>query len=534
MSPADVTELLHIGAGDDPAPVDVQQLWKRGRRRRRAKVAAAAVAAAAAATAVLAGQVLVSPVPSVDIGPVGQSTLVDRVALPGEVGASRATLVPLDRDTGAVVVMAGDGRASVVDVDAAETSERELPELAAGDPLYRLVAGRRLVLYGGDTIYAMDTDLESDPEPIVDTTSFAVFVPSGLPDRIWVRAGRTDEAAADIRQVNLHGQTLHGPTTSPGGNAVIGLADTVVLQRDDRLVVWDPTTDQILQEVPGPFPMGTDGRRFAWCDADCRSLSLSNPSTGTTTTVAQLPGGYAFGGYGGRISPDGHYLATPVCHAGPDGRCAVTVIDLVNAQAWTVADGWATGSAHLAWAPDSGRLFMASSEGRLITFRPGDDQASLVPVPPSPQIQGLAVVAAEEGGDGVEAAVLDGSQIQTLAAAATDDPSLKGHVVLDSQGLASVWEMASVSGAPPTLPDGTIGVFVIARQAESTCRSTDDVLGVRVDDMATVLLDRDGEFMRQCPGPDGSHAYTAFVIAIPDAYADQLGGASSELTSTSD
>lgn len=141
---------------------------------------------------------------------------------------------------------------------------------------------------------------------------------------------------------------------------------------------------------------------------------------------------------------------------------------------------------------------------------------------------------AATGGDAAGAVVLDGSQVQTLAAAATHDPSLKGHVVLDTESLASVWDMANVSGAPPTLPDGTVGVFVIARQAESTCRSTDDVLGVRVDDMATVLLDRDGEFTRPCPGPEGSHAYTAFVVAIPDVYADQLGGASSELTSSSD
>lgn len=141
---------------------------------------------------------------------------------------------------------------------------------------------------------------------------------------------------------------------------------------------------------------------------------------------------------------------------------------------------------------------------------------------------------AATGGDAAAAVVLDGSQVQTLAAAATHDPSLKGHVVLDSESLASVWDMANVSGAPPTLPDSTVGVFVIARQRESTCRSTDDVLGVRVDDMATVLLDRDGEFLRPCPGPERSHAYTAFVVAIPDEYAAQLEGATSELATPSD
>lgn len=532
MSPAEITELLHVGAGDDPGPVDVEQLWVQGRRRRRAKLTGAVVAAAAVVAAVVAGRVLVVPTPSVDIGPVDQSPLIDDVVLPGEAGTSRATLVPLSEETGSVVLVAGDGQLSVVDVDTGETTQRELPELAAGDPPYRLVAGQRLVLYGGDTIYAMDTGLGSAPEAIVDTGSFGVFVPSGLPDRVWVRAGRTDGAAAAIRQIDLQGETLLGPATSPGGNLAIGLVDTVVLQRNDQLIVWDPATDEIVHEVPGPFPMGTDGQRFAWCDAGCRALSLSGPST-ATVTVARLPDGYTFGGYSGRVSPDGHYLATPVCHDGPEDRCALTVIDLANAQSWTIADGWMNGADHLAWAPDSSWLFMASSEGRLVTYRPGDSEASLVPVPPTLQPFDLAVVAAPETDDPA-AVVLDGDRIQTLAAAATHDPSLKGHVVLDSQGLASVWDMASVAGPPPTLPDGTIGVFVVARQAESTCRSPNDVLGVRVDDLATVLLDRDGEFMRPCPGPAGSHAYTAFVIAIPDEYADQLGGATSQLASTSD
>lgn len=117
----------------------------------------------------------------------------------------------------------------------------------------------------------------------------------------------------------------------------------------------------------------------------------------------------------------------------------------------------------------------------------------------------------------------------------TDDTSLEGQIVEDDEELAEVWQAAQMSDRALNLPDGTVGVFVIARQAESTCRSPDDVVAVEIlDAEAHVLLDRDGEFMRQCPGPLGAHAFTAFVVAIPDSYTQQVDSATTRLVTRQD
>jgi hypothetical protein len=527
MSRDDVTQLMQRGAGNPPAPIDVDELWASGRRHRRAKrilTTVVTVTVVSVATVIAADGWMERT--RADIGPVigAPSPMVHDVGLP-DPGAEPDDLGVLSRPTGSIVVAVRDGAAEFVTVDTMEADERMLPELAAGDPLFRIVDGDRLVLYGGDTVYAMDPRVDAQPEPITELGSFAGFVPSGVPDRVWLQEGRTAGQPAEVRQIDVTGRTIIGPSLSPGANLVLGLRDKAILQGDSGLVVWNPATDTIVQEVDGPFPMGTDGTRFAWCDQRCQNLYLSDPGTGDTELVATLPDGFSFGAYYGRISPDGRFLATPVCADGPQDRCALAVLDLRGNGSWTVADGRVAGSPAPAWSPDGAWVFAPGPEGQLVAYRPGDNQASLVPGQGlNNQPLGLGVIAAPP--TSASALRLPHSDVQAITAAATHDPSLKGHVVADSAGLASVWQMADVIGTPPQLPDGTIGVFVIARQAESTCRSTDDVVGVEIDNgQVIVLLDPDGQFTQPCPGPLGSHAYTAFVVAIPDTFWDQLGGA---------
>ena len=535
MSRSEVTELLERGAGSAPSTPDVTALWQQGRRRRKVKIVGVLTATVVVAVAVV-GLALDPAVPSVDIGPVDDAPPVEPVetapwvadiALPAPIGSARADLPAFEQYAEVALVAARDGQASIVDFVSRDVTVRELPELAPGDPPYRLIAGQRLVLYGGATVYAMDLDLDDDPEPIAATSSFAVFVPSGVDDRVWLRPGRTDGSPAEIRQITMDGTTLLGPATSPAGNIVIGLRDAVVLQRASGLIVWDPTSDQILQAVAGPYAMGTDGERFAWCDTTCRTLSVSHPAEGTTTVVAQLPEGYTFSPHASRISPNGRYLATPLCS--DVDKCALTVIDLTQPQSWTVADGWLTGHVQLAWSPHSTRLFLTTGNGQILTYRTGDNQASLADLPPIGATYGLAAIPAP-GTNERDPIILQRPDMQVLSAAATRDPSLAGTVG-DNEALAWWWDQAEIAGTPPTLPDGTIGLFVIAQQAESTCRSPDDVLAVRIPDYdnAVVVLDPDGQFRRPCPGPREFHAYTAFVVAIPDQYVDQLTGAVTEL-----
>lgn len=396
MSRDEITSLLERGAGPAPDGPDVEQVWRRGLRRRALKRTGTSVAVVTAVAAlVVAGPALLADrAPGVDIGPVEtpQPPVEREVEVP-DVEAGSAALPPLEERTVAIVIAIRDGQADFVQIDSGQITTRDLPELAPGDPPLRMVDGDRLVLYGGDTIHAMDPNPVATPEPIVETDSFAVFVPSGVGDRIWVRPGRTDGAVAEVRQVDMTGATVLGPAPSPGGNLAVGLREAVVLQRSDGLVVWDPTTDEIVQEVDGPFPMGTDGDRFAWCDSECRDLHVADPSAETTTSVAELPEGFSFAGYAGRISPDGRFLAAPVCAEGPGGRCALAVLDLHSDRAWTVADGWATSSAP-AWSPDSRWVFTTNDDGRLAAYQPGNRQAALVDAPQLDRVLGLGVIAA--------------------------------------------------------------------------------------------------------------------------------------------
>jgi hypothetical protein len=251
-----------------------------------------------------------------------------------------------------------------------------------------------LVLYGGATTFVMDPHPGAEVEPLIDQPPFSVFVDAGVSDRVWTRRGRTDGEAAEISQVDLHGRIVHGPTVSPGGNLAVGLRDAVVLQRDAGLAVWDPVRDDIIITVDGPFPMGTDGRRFAWCDQPCQRLYLTDPAAGTTDLLAELPDDANFAGYDGRISPDGRYLATPVCLDADPRRCALTVLDLENRRAWTVADGHHHGYGTPAWSPDSRWVFTYLTDDRLAAYQPGRADAHQLAIEPVPRPYGFGATAA--------------------------------------------------------------------------------------------------------------------------------------------
>lgn len=388
--------LLDRGAGTSSAQPDVAALWQRGRRRRRVKQLSAG---AGTLTAIVLAAVVVLPAldgtpDRLEIGPADapRTAELPQVPLP-DPESPPVELPQLTEPTGSLVVATRDGSATFIDVDRMRVVDRQLDELAPGDPIERLVAGDRLVLYGANTTYAMDPEPDGDPEPIIKQSGSSVFVSSGVSDRVWIRPGTTDGAPADIMQIDVDGQQLLGPTESPGGNLAVGLRDLVVLQRDSQLIVWDPTADEIVDTVDGTFPMGTDGQRFAWCDDTCRRLHLTDPDAGTTRLVAELPDGVSFAGYDGRISPDGRHLATPVCtREGDERRCALSVLDLTAGQAWTVADGWFVGQGALGWTPDGQRLFLHLTDGRLASYRPGDHEVSVIDVDPIPRPYGFGVV----------------------------------------------------------------------------------------------------------------------------------------------
>lgn len=115
--------------------------------------------------------------------------------------------------------------------------------------------------------------------------------------------------------------------------------------------------------------------------------------------------------------------------------------------------------------------------------------------------------------------------VTVLAAASTDDPSLKGHVVVDESGLVAVWQMAEVDGDPPPLADGAAALVVFDRETRSTCHATADVAGVEItsDGIARVLLQPLATGM--CSAGEAREGFTAYVVAIPLSIGSDLSGA---------
>jgi len=67
---------------------------------------------------------------------------------------------------------------------------------------------------------------------------------------------------------------------------------------------------------------------------------------------------------------------------------------------------------------------------------------------------------------------------------------------------------------------------VIARDGVSTCRSTEDAIGLEiVDEVSGRVPDPDGDLLRPCPGPSEAQAFTAFPVARPDKHDDGLSTA---------
>lgn len=187
----------------------------------------------------------------------------------------------------------------------------------------------------------------------------------------------------------------------------------------------------------------------------------------------------------------------------PEQTYLFAIDDLARrAAVWGADDELGYGDAGLA---DGAHVRVAACAASTANWPAGRGR----PVAPSP-----AATSTTTGPD--TAVELRRPEIRVLAASAAYGNSAQNRIVRDTESLASAWQVGDIAGTAPTLPDGFVGVVLIPADMPSTCRSTEDVLGVDiVGNAAVVLLDPDGEFLRPCPGPPGAAAPTAFAIAIP-------------------
>jgi hypothetical protein len=286
--------------------------------------------------------------------------------------------------------LAGDGELTVVDVDAAQSKVHRVPELAPGDPRYRIVRrGDQLVLFGFDT-YVVDLDLRSPPRKLGESW---FFIPGAEPDRVWLTeldpaSPETERALAAVREVSVDGHLTFPGVRPPGGrwpDAAVG--DTLVLEDGKGgLELWNPATGAFTRRLPDAEVGPAQGDLLAWCERDGGILHVIDVESGRDRAVEPPPAFAAFDCWSGAFSPDGSTLAVAVVleDAASDAERTLALVDLDDGEATPVEGS----SVHphygfVAWSAGGDRVFMSGGgpdDRRLLQYRLGEPGAVRIPV----------------------------------------------------------------------------------------------------------------------------------------------------------
>jgi hypothetical protein len=88
-----------------------------------------------------------------------------------------------------------------------------------------------------------------------------------------------------------------------------------VFSSNDGWIVWDPASDSVVFRFDADNLGPAYGNLIAWRDAGCRSIHITDVSTGSDKTVEPPDGWAAFDVWAGAFSPDGTTIAVPVRHS---------------------------------------------------------------------------------------------------------------------------------------------------------------------------------------------------------------------------
>lgn len=217
--------------------------------------------------------------------------------------------VPLDRPTGAVLVVATDEGLLQVDVDAASVTALTSRFGRAGNPPHLVLPVTSGVVYQRDAGAYLRT--WRGVEVLLAPTAFVL--PAGRPDRVW--AVRTDRAGTTtVQQVTLDGLPAGPRAALPAGAmAVAGSAHGVVVRDAGGLSLLVAPGDRA--RLPGgPDVVAAHSDRIATCDQPCRDLRLVDLPAATARDV---PAGPLVARAGGVFTPDGATLAVHLLDRGP-------------------------------------------------------------------------------------------------------------------------------------------------------------------------------------------------------------------------
>ena len=286
-----------------------------------------------------------------------------------------------------LVFLAGDGRLTVVDVDAGRAVVHELAVLATGDPLYRIVPrGDGLVVYGGDT-YVLDPELRAPPRKLGDSW---LFIPSAEPDRVWVAVlDRTSpeavRALATVREVTADDRVTSPDIHPPGGRwPVAAVGDELVFEdhREGGRELWNPSTRKFTRRLPGASRGPGQGDLLAWCEREGLVLHVLDVRSGGDRTFGPPKGFAAFDCWAGAISPGGDTLAVPARAVGYDSERSLALVDLKDGDTDLVPES-TVGPVYVfvAWSSrGDGVFFSGGSDGDLVQYRLGEPRAGPVAV----------------------------------------------------------------------------------------------------------------------------------------------------------
>jgi hypothetical protein len=307
-----------------------------------------------------------------------------------------SSLPLLTEQTDSFVYLTTDNTLTVVDLDSAVVTVHEIPELAPGDPPYRIVSrGERLVFYGqtqtDPAVYVLDPSESLTPQ-LIDEAWY--FVPSAEEDRVWLALNPDNAGPLEsVREVTTDGTVVVADVPISQTGWLLGaLTAGLLIQGDSSLEVWDPNTQALVDHLPDPFPVATWHNRIATCAGSCSQLELFDLDTDAHFVVDAPTGGMSFDGYGGEFSPDGRYIAVPTfSNEAPssDTSVAVTLIDFEigaadSAETVPGSEQDQQGYPMVAWSPDSEWIFFfnwsAGTGGQLLAYRPGDESAYAVGV----------------------------------------------------------------------------------------------------------------------------------------------------------
>jgi hypothetical protein len=295
------------------------------------------------------------------------------------------------------LVLAGDQELWVVDVAGGTVRHRRLPQLSPGDPPYRIVRrGDKLVLWSYQTLTLDPSSATAQPRTLVRDSW--IFIPSAVPDRIWVgildpKSPETERRLVAVREVAVDGRVTVADVRPPEGRWPVAATSSALAFQSQgsgpgggQLELWNPLTGKVLRRLPGEFPVASHGDLLAWCRQACARLQVTNVATGEDVEVRPPAGATGFAPYQGVFSPDGKLIAVPV-RTGPRPAAATWQLALVDVGAATATriKGAAVQEDYVFvdWAAAGETVFIAGGrrgDQRIFAYRLGTASARRLPV----------------------------------------------------------------------------------------------------------------------------------------------------------